>query len=307
MISLRTLTISTMLVFMLFQSIVFGVSDILSLILIMVSTAIIFNSTLKLQVGNKKALRANAKKNSFLYNLLSNEKSLITKVVSLVVSLVFSVLLILILKGIIINHGVWALFIIIGGVSFTIFSILNKEKIENDSVNNNLQHDVAEHANEFMYVVLVALSLNIVLSLLLSAHDTMSLLNSDINFSNFDQYSVNDSIEKNGSNYYTRIMINLYIVLDYFKLAVTTKIIDIMIPGMQDRVSWFYLFYVVVFILNMMKLFAFSLAFVLMQKSMETGMRKMQIFLNKKIQKYKEKNKNINNVKITEEANEESN
>lgn len=291
---------------MLLQSIVFGNSDTLSLFLILTSTVIMFNATLKLQIGNKKALRANAKENSYLYNFLGNEKSIFLILISFIVSLIFSVLLILILKGIIINHGIWTFFILIGAISFTIFTFLNKENSESSSINNNLQSDIAKHANELMYVIIVALSLNFVLSLLLSAHDTMSLLNSDLTFENFDQYAVKEAIDKNNSNFYTRIMINLYIALDYFKLAVTTKIIDILIPGMQDRENWFYLFYLVVFILNMMKLFAFSLAFVLMQKGMETGLGKILVILNEKIAEHKNK-KSKKEVIIEDCANEENN
>jgi len=289
MINLRTLTISMMLVLMLCQSLVFGVSDALSLLLLLMTAVLMFNATLKLQIGNKKALRANAKENSFLYAFLSKEKTISILIVSIFSSLTLSTVLVVILKGIVINHGVVALFILVGVISFAIFSLINKESIASSVVDNNFQPDVAKHANELMYVVIVAVSLNVVLSLLLSAHDTMTLLNSNITFANFDQYAVEDSIEKNGSNYYTRIMTNLYIVLDYFKLAVTIKILDILLPGMQDRVDWFYLFYLIVFLLNMMKLFAFSLSFVLLQKGMETGMRKPFVWVNKKMAKLEEK------------------
>ena len=288
MINLRTLTISMMLVLMLLQSLVFGVSDTLSLILLLMTTGVMFNAILRLQIGNKKALRANAKENSFLYAFLSKEKTILILIISIFSSLVLSTVLVVILKGIVVNHGVVALFLLVSVISFAIFSLVNKESIASSVVDDNFQPDVAKHANELMYVVIVAVSLNVVLSLLLSAHDTISLLNSNITFANFDQYAVEDSIEKNGSNYYTRIMTNLYIVLDYFKLAVTIKIIDILLPGMEDRVDWFYLFYFIVFILNIMKLFAFSLSFVLLQKGMETGMRRPFFWANEKMVKFNE-------------------
>jgi len=298
MLSLRTVAIITMLVFMLAQSLVFGSSDILSLLMVIIASAIIFNTTLKLQIGNKKALRANAKKNSWLYLLLSDEKSIVIKLFSLASSLIIAILLVMTLKGIVLNHGVISLFILIGIVSFTIFSFLNENDAKSSFVDDNIQTDIARHANDLMHVVIVAVLLNLVLSMLLSAHDTISLLNNDITFNNFDQHAYDDRIEKNGNNHYTRIMINIFIVLDYLKLAVTTTVIDIFMPGKQDKEDLFYIFYIVVLLLNFMKLFAFSLSFVLMQKGMETSMKKIRILINKVYSESKDKKQDVIEITI---------
>jgi len=289
MISLRTFTIVVMMTFMFSQASFFGESDFFSLIFLIASALIIFNATVKLQVGNKRALRANAKKNSFLYKFLSKDKTIAIMVVSFIVSFGFAAMLTMILKGIIIGHGYWTLFILITIISFTIFKFLNKETTANELVNENIQADMAKHANEMLYIFLVAMILNAVLSLLLSAHDTMVILNNKVTFENFDEFAAENQVFKNCdaggdcSNEYTRKMINLYIILDYFKLAVTNTIMMVFVPTLEQRNEYYFPFYMIIFVLNMMKLFAFSMSFVLMQKGMETGLSKGVIKANQLI------------------------
>jgi len=288
MITIRAMTIFIMVTFMFMQAYMFGLNDMGSLALMLISVIVIFNTILKLQLGNRRAIRAKAKKDSWLYRFLSKESSLWMKIVSLFSSIIFAVILTVVLKGIIISHGYVALFLIIISVSFVIFGFLREDNTTSSTVSDNLQSDIANHANNVLHIFIVAVLLNVILALLLSAHDTMFLLNSDITFLNFDNIAVHSAVEKTDSNHFTRLMINLYLLLDTFKLAVTTKIIDVMIPGMNDRVDLFYLFYGTIFLLNMMKLFGFSIAFVLFQKGLEVITDNLVNFLNKYLEKTKE-------------------
>lgn len=286
----RTFTTFVILILIFFQAYFLGTSDLASLILLMLSTVIIFRTLLKLQTGNKRAIRANSKEGSFLYRFLSEEKTFFLISISFIASLISSIIMVLILKGITFNHGYWGLFIIMGLISLTVFSFLSNDKTTSSTVNNNLQDDVGKHANNMLQIILTAIILNFSLSFILSAHDTMSLLNSHITLNDFEDFALKNSVERSDilNNYYSRLMINLYLLLDAFKLALTTQIIDILIPSMEERLDWFYLFYGVVFVLNMMKLFLFSFAFVLLQKGLESFSRKGLQYANTRISKVRE-------------------
>lgn len=285
MLTLRRVMIIIMLSFMALQAKMFGVNDLLSLFLIMISTVVMYLAVIKLQIGNKQVLRVNAREGGWLHGFLSKEKTVFIRFMSFVVSMSFSFIFVLILKGIVINHGMISVFIIIGVVSFTIFSFINKEKTDSELVKDNLHFDLASHANNMLYIILISSILNIALSFILSAHDTMELLNHDINFANFDKYAINDAIKKTDSNTYTRLLANFYILLDSIKLAAATKVISIILPNMEDKENWFYLFYIVIFIMNMVKLFAFSLSFVLLQKGFEGWAQNIMVYFNKALTK----------------------
>lgn len=279
MINQRIFTTFIILILMFSQATFFGEDDWVSLIFIAITTVIIFKTLLKLQTGNKKALRANAKKGSFLYNFLSGERTPFLILFSFSASLISSIIMVLILKGITFNHGYWGLFFVIGIISFTIFSFITDENASSAVVADNLQEDVSSHANNMLQIIFTAIALNFALSFILSAHDTMSLLSSHISIANFENIALEHAVDKLEGNHYTRLMINLYLLLDAFKLALTTQIIDILVPNMDERLDWFYVFYIVVFILNMMKLFFFSFAFVLLQRGMIPYVKMLRNFI----------------------------
>lgn len=255
------------------QAYYFCVNDIISIILILLSAVIIFRVVVVLQEGNKRALRVNTCEGGFLHNFLSKEKSPFIIILSFFMSLCFATILTVILKGIVLNHGVVAFFIITFFISMVIFSFVNQGSI---SLNNNqkglitdsLAPDIASHANNLVLILFIAMGLNICLSLLFSAHDTFVFLNNDVNFSNFHVVASGRAIEETLTNTNSRRIMNLYIVLDTFKMAVANQFIEMFIDNV-DKEKYFYLFFTVVFFFNMVKLFAFSFSFVLLQKGLE--------------------------------------
>lgn len=255
------------------QALFFCVNDMISIVLVLISTVIIYRVVFILQEGNKRALRVNTKEGGFLHAFLSREKSLFVRILSFFVSLSFATILTVILKGIVLNHGVITFFIITFFISMAIFSFVNKGSIEQNNnqeglITENLAPDISKHANNLLFILLIAVILNTSLSLLFSAHDTFVFLNNDVNFSNFDVVATERAIEKTLTNAYSRPLMNLYIILDTFKMAVANQFIEMFIDNV-DKEKYFYLFFTVVFFLNMVKLFAFSISFVLLQKGLE--------------------------------------
>ena len=87
---IKYILIATMVIFMWFQSYFFGVNDMVSLILLLVSTLIIYQVMHEIQVANKRTLRVNAKKDSWLYKFFSDEKTFLTSIFSLILSFFLS-------------------------------------------------------------------------------------------------------------------------------------------------------------------------------------------------------------------------
>ena len=247
MFKLRYVLASIMFGFLFMQAYFFGKNDIVAMGLVFVSAVIIYNVVFDLQVGNKKALRVNTREGGVLHSFLSEEKTFLMRLVSFTLSLSFASVLIIILKGITLNHGAVTFFIIIIVISLIVFNFLNKESVAGNEedpslITDNLAEDLANHANNFLYVILLAIVLNIALSLFLSAHDVTVFLENKITFDNFDQFAAESAIAKSGHNDFSRPIMNLYILLDIF---------------------------------NMVKLFAFSMSFVLLQKGLEGVARKL--------------------------------
>lgn len=274
-------------IYLYLQQAFFSEHDLISLFLILITTVIMYSVVLELQVGNKKALRVNSKKGSFIYNVLSNDKTIWTKLMSFVVSFFFAFILVVILKGIVLNHGIISFLVIITLTSLIIFTFLNNES-GSETVKANLADDLANHANNFLYLFVVAISLNVILSLLMSAHDLFSFLNSNVNFQNFDQKAASEQVEKTGYNDFTRPIMNLYILLDFFKIAIANQFMaSVLNISTEQKVYYFYVFYLFVFILNMFKLFAFSLSFVLLQKGLEKSARKSIPYIQRNTRRVK--------------------
>jgi len=268
--SLKKISIPVMIFLMMLESTFFGSSDAMSVVFILLSTFIIFATIFDIQRGHRLTLRAHTKEGGFLHGFLSQKKPVLLYIVSFIGALIASVMLMVTMKVLIIKQGYWAFFLILFITSFLIHSLLNFKDIRSGQISNNLQQDIANHANNIISILILVIVLNLFLVACLSAHDTMTQISSNVTFENFDEYTVHKSIEQNGNNHYTRIMINLYLLVDYTKEALTNKIMEILIPDMQDRLNAYYQFYIVTFILNFVKLLPFVLSFVLMQRGIET-------------------------------------
>jgi len=291
-----------MVIFMWFQSYFFGVNDTISLILLFISTLIIYQVMNDIQVANKRTLRVNAKKDSFLYKFLSYEKSILTSMFSLMLSFFLSVGAIVTLKGIVREQGGLYTFLGIGIISFIIFIFINQKTTKSNIVNNNLHEDISNHINILVFLFTTAMILNIFLSAGLSYHDTKQFLDNDINIGNFDSFAIDNKVDKTGNNDTSRLLLNLYVLIDHFKQAVASIILNHYID-IKEKDSHFTAFYFIIFIFNILKLFAFSFSFVLLQKGFENIVEKIFNIYNislYKTQEVLEKNqKKINTLKNT--------
>lgn len=292
MLKLKYVLSAVLLVLLSLQAWMFTRNDIYSLLLVLLTSLIMFNVILELQAGNKKVLRVNTKEGSFLHTFLSKDKTIFMKLLAFLASFFMAFLLVLILKGIVNSHGIIAFTVIIMIISLSLFSVINNKNAgKNSTIDSELATDLANHANNFINVLSLAAMLNIALSMVLSAHDVMMFLNNNITFSNFDEFASKAAVIENDNNHISRNLMNLYILMDYFKLASASQIMILFGVDLSDKQNYFYLFYLLVFFMNMLKLFAFSLSFVFLQKGLEQFSIRLMPFIQGFINKSKKFNK----------------
>lgn len=245
------------------QAYFFGVSDFVVLGFVAVTAVFIYISLIKLYEGNRKTLRIYSKDGSMLHTFLSRDRTVLMRLAALISSLILSGILVFLVKGMVLQQGYLPFFTVIVVASLILYSFVN-ELMAPALINENLHQDISAHGNEVLRLFYAAMILNVILALAFSAHDTFAFKTSDVNFNNFTDKAVEQSFEKTESNHYSRIFINAYLLMDYAKIALTKVFVDLF--DLNDN---FYGFYIVISVLNLFKMFAFSLSFVLLQKGFD--------------------------------------
>lgn len=271
-------TITALLItLMMGQAYFYGVSDMITVGFVLATSCFLFISLRKIHVGNRKILRTSTKKDSWLYQFLSNDKSIGLILITIVSSILLSSILVVLVKGLVLQHGYWPFFVVIAIASLITYNFINKNNNVN-LVEGNIHEDITSHGNELVRLFYSAIILNLVLSFAFSAYDTFSFKTSLISFENFTDEALKISIAKNSFNEYTRIFVNAYILMDTIKIALAKMFIDLF--GINNN---FYGFYTVIFVLNAFKFIAFSVSLVLLQKGLHGFAIVLQPTLNKAI------------------------
>ncbi|MBW6452501.1 MAG: hypothetical protein K0A92_01810 [Methyloprofundus sp.] len=245
------------------QAYFLGVNDWLALLFVFVTAIFLYVSLIKLHSGNRKMMRVNAKPGSWLYELLSKDTTIAMRLVALFSSLILSTILVVLVKGMVLQQGYLPFFVTIVIASLALYSFVNAN-VQSDLVDKNINSEIAQHGNELAKIFYAAIILNFMLSFAFSAYDTFEFKTSDISFSNFTDKAIASSYHKTATNQYSRIFINAYFLSDYIKVAFAKMFVDLF--DLKDN---FYGFYIVIFALNMFKLSAFSFSFVLLQKGFD--------------------------------------
>ena len=273
-----------MIFFLGFQGYFFGANDEISLISICLTSFLLFLTIHKIHVSSREILRINVKTDSWLYKFLTG-KSFITIVTALSISLIASIILVTILKGMIINYGQIVVLFIIFIASFIIFSTVELFSIGQNYFKENLKEELALFANKFVVLISLVLIFNLIISIFITILDMDTFINSKVNLNNFIEGII--LVDKNGSNFYSRIIINFYLFIDNLKIAVTnygfTNILEI------KKVDYFWTLFFTSLFFNFIKMFGFSFAFIYLQLSITELINKMQTINIKK----GEQNENI--------------
>lgn len=273
-----------MIFFLGFQGYFFGVDDEISLISICLTSLLLFITIHKIHVSSREILRLNVKTDSWLHKFLTG-KSFFTIFTALLISLIASIILVTILKGMIINYGQIVVLFIIFIASFTIFSTVELFSIGQNYFKENLKEELASFANKFVVLISLVLIFNLIISIFITILDIDTFINSKVNLNNFIEGII--LVDKNGSNFYSRIIINFYLFIDNLKIAVTnysfTNILEI------NKADYFWTLFFSSLFFNFIKMFGFSFAFIYLQISVTELINKIQTKTIKK----EEKNENM--------------
>ncbi|WP_280539349.1 hypothetical protein [Chromohalobacter sp. 11-W] len=245
----------------------FGISDMIALFLFIVTVYLIFRSVLELRMGSRKAMSVYFKKDSFFTSYLSQDKAWSQLIFSIIIAAFLSLAFMVVLKGMSLSHGFLSMLIIVGIASLFIRAI-NFSTIK-ETVGENTTGTVSRHAISIISTVMTAFWLNLLLSMILSAHDLFTFLSSSIDFSSFINYAETRSIDKTIDNEASRFFVNLYVIINAFKIAMANEIMTALDISYQEKAQYFYIFYLSTLVMNMVKLFGFSLTLIFIQKTFE--------------------------------------
>lgn len=251
-----------MILFLCLQSLVFGISDNFTFLLIILSTIMLFYTINKLHISSREILRNNTEKGSKLYKLLSGN-SFITIVLASIISFITSIILVIVLKGICINHGFIIVLIVIVLGSISVIWIIkkigfSKLQIVKDNVNNNIE----EHVSKFIFLFYLVIGFIVIFTITMTIFDYQQFIANDITFQNFQEEAYKNSIELNEDNYWSGILINASLIMESFKMAFTNFIFELL---NMDKKDSFFISIIIIGFLNFIKFLGFSFAFVYLQ------------------------------------------
>ena len=219
--------------------------------------------TSKIYQSNRELLGVYAKKNSFLEEFIDRKNTILQVFVCIILSIFLSVFFVITTKGIVIKQNSYLSLLI----PLFLFNILLYKFIRKDiptpssMMEENIHERVARHGLLLVKILAPALLLNFILSIWFSAYDTYTFKTANINLENFVKYTANskDAIVSNGSNEYSKIFINAYLLMDNFKIAFTKYVTENMI-----KIDGYHIFFFISMLLNFIKLMFFSWTYVLL-------------------------------------------
>ena len=258
--SQKLLASAAILLLLALQGYIVGRHDGLTLLLILLTTLIIWVMTASLWYSKRQILNLYLKDASFLQRLIKKRNTPWQILACTVLAVLLSILFVITTKGIILSHGYSVLFTALFAYNL-IYKLARAEQrtVNFALIDNNLNEHLAKHGSLLLTIFMPALLLNLLLTLLFSGYDTAEFITSNINFENFIDYAERDSIMGNGHNPYGRKIVNAFLLLDKLRIALGKFIA-------QDlfHIHSYWLFYLIIAISNFMKLMFFSWAYILL-------------------------------------------
>jgi hypothetical protein len=246
------------------QERIFGFNDYLAVVFLCIYVSFFFVTLAKLHAGGRRMLRVNALQDSWLYRVLSRESTFSMKIYVAISSLILGSIFTVLVKGMVLQKGHFVFFSIVIFSCILLHPFINR-KISSELVDRNLNEDIAQHGSELVRILYASIFLTIVLSIVFSLFETIEFINSSVDLSNFGQKTLDVSYAKTEDNEYSRIFINAYLLVDNLKIALAKAILG----GFELQENFAGL-YMAILLLNILKLFAFSVSFVILLKGLES-------------------------------------
>jgi len=269
--------------FFLLSVLSFGVNDWLSLLMLFASIMFLYPIILVGQMTLRNVAKAAVQEDSGLYAFLNKPKTVPQQLASFVVAVVLGVAFLTVSKGIVINHGLLPVVIIVFFLAWWISGRLvvhpDLAVLENRHLNRKAlvatvsgeeSRDRGRPSPDVSFLSLFAaiLVLNLLLAMLLSAKDLFTFFVADVTISNFRSYAAGYGVEAGAFNSVSRVFINVYVLFESFKLAAANEILIALGIEKSGSHSAYYLFYMLVLAFNVLKLLAFSVPLVFLQRGL---------------------------------------
>lgn len=256
------LYVSFMVGFLCLQSLIFGLNDIFTFVLILISTMMLFYTINKFHISSREILRNHTEKGSKLYKLLSGN-SFLTIVIASIISFITSIILIVVLKGIYLNHGFIIMLLVIALGSISVIWITKKRGFSKlKIIKDNLNSDIEEHISRFILLFYLVVGFLFIVTITLTMFDYNEFISNTITFQNFQSEAYKNSIELNENNLWTGAIINASLLMDSFKMAFTNFVFELL---KMEKGNSFLLSIAIIGCLNFIKFLGFSFAFVYLQ------------------------------------------
>jgi len=240
------------------------------------------------------------KPGSFLHSFFTNDKfSLVNLIISFIISIPLSFLFVLMAKGLMLNHEPWQV-ILAMSISAFIYIYMSRNYFGQTKkiVENNIADDAQENTLNIFSVFIISIAINIFISLFFSIPDYVEFSNDNSTFNEIQENLNNKSLKLSDKiNFETNSgkVAVFYLMVDNIKIIIANEAILIFGSLEEKRDTDYWLFFVIyAFIVNMIKLFGFSITFVLLMRlyskylsaSVAILLLKTEVFANEKTEKY---------------------
>lgn len=245
---------------------------------------------IEFQMGSRHMLADHFKLDSELNQVL-RKPGIFAFILSSIAAFILAASFLAFMKGLILQHGFFVISIMLFVSAIIIYKFLSenleskdagiddnpsleKERLET-IIHRNVVTGTSHYANFAFRLVVIGVVLNIVFALLFTAFDTAYFIGADVTLANFDQHVLQKAIGFSEHNTYSRALLNAYLLMDSFKLAIVNSLLD-MFMTTTEKLDNFYFFYFFTLLLNIIKLIPFSVSFVFLLKGIRIRSNKYQ-------------------------------
>ena len=269
--------------FFLLSVLSFGVNDWFSLLMLIASIIFLYPTILVGQMTLRNVAKTAVQEDSGLYAFLNKPKTVPQQLFSFVVAVVLGVSFLTVSKGIVINHGLLPVVLIVFFLAWWIsgrlvahpdLAFLENRHLSRKALSANVSGEESASGDQsspdvsFLSLLAAILVLNLLLAMLLSAKDLFTFFVADVTIANFRSYAAGHGVEAGAFNSVSRVFINVYVLFDSFKIGAANEILITLGIDKSATNSAYYLFYILVLAFNVLKLLAFSVPLVFLQRGL---------------------------------------
>ena len=262
-IVLRCLITFPIIALLLAQNYFFGKYDFVIFVIFLMTAFLISIFTIEIYRSNRHALSIFAKNKSWLEKFLLRPHSIWQIIVCTLISLFLSMLFIVTTKGIMLGNGAVTTIIILLIFNGVLYSNISHNFSSKNIITKNFNRKVINHGILIIQVLVPALFLDLILTILFSFYDVYKFETAEITLMNFVEYTADSEevVLNNGYNKYSRLFINAYLLIDNLRFAFARVIVKDFLH-LDSQVT----FFMIIFILNLVKLFFFSWVYIILLK-----------------------------------------